>query len=251
MSGACAYWPGTHRLEALAVFGGVPDLRERGRADQVGSDYLWMAERGELLTQPGLRVPDVGEFLRVLLDRWGVPEVIVADRWREHELRDALEASGCPWVPLVLRGQGFKDGSEDVRAFRRAVLSGQVAAPRSRLIRSALAEARTVSDPAGNTKLAKGSQGGRRQRARDDVAAAVILAVAEGSRRYEPVEVSAREPVEAVLELVRSPGVRVFGPGSRKSGGTPCPSGGRVRRSEAILGRRFLCDAHRTARIGS
>ena len=37
---------------------------------------------------------------------------------------------------------------------------------------------------AGNEKLAKGSQGGRRQRARDDAAAACVLAVAEGAGRF-------------------------------------------------------------------
>ena len=57
---------------------------------------------------------------------------------------------------------------------------------KSLLLRSALAEARTVSDPAGNEKLSKKiGQGGRRMRARDDAAAAAILAVAEGVRRGE------------------------------------------------------------------
>ena len=217
MSAAAAYFAATSRLEALAVFGGLPDLVERGRADQVGTAYERMASRGELLVQAGRRVPDVGEFLRVALNRWGVPSCIVADRWREHELRDALEASGVPPCPLILRGQGWKDGAADVRAFRRAVLEGKVRARPSLLIRSALAEARTLSDPAGNQKLSKGSQGGRRQRARDDVAAAAILAVAEGSRRYrEPV--AAPEPVEAVIEPVSRRGMRFFGPGAAPNG---------------------------------
>ena len=60
-----------------------------------------------------------------------------------------------------------------------------MAAP-SLLLRSAMAEARTVSDPAGNAKLAKHNQGGRRVRARDDVAAAAILAVADGARNRAP-----------------------------------------------------------------
>ena len=42
-----------------------------------------------------------------------------------------------------------------------------------------------MSDPAGNAKLSKGSQGGRRLRARDDAACAPILAVAEGVRRFQ------------------------------------------------------------------
>ena len=47
-----------------------------------------------------------------------------------------------------------------------------------------MSEARLVSDPAGNQKLTKGSQGGRRMRARDDAAAATILAVSTGVRAY-------------------------------------------------------------------
>ena len=46
-------------------------------------------------------------------------------------------------------------------------------------------EARTVTDTAGNQKLAKSTEGGRRRRARDDAAAAAILAVAEGRRRAD------------------------------------------------------------------
>ena len=81
---------------------------------------------------------------------------------------------------------GWRDGSEDVRRFRRAVLERRVVAPVSLLLRAAIGEARTLADPGGNEKLAKGSQGGRRARARDDVAAAAILAVAEADRRGIP-----------------------------------------------------------------
>lgn len=183
MSAISCYHPESGLLRVLATFGGIPDLVARGRADQVGTLYARMFDRGELLIQPGRRVPDVSVFLRESLERWGAPGCIVADRWRAAELRDALEAAACPWAALVLRGQGWKDGAEDVRGFRRAILEDRVTAGRSLLLASALAEARVVTDVAGNSKLAKGSAGGRRSRARDDVAAAAILAVAEGSRR--------------------------------------------------------------------
>ena len=84
---------------------------------------------------------------------------------------------------LNLRGQGFKDGAEDVRAFRRAVAEGRVTPAPSLLLTAAMGEARVLTDPAGNSKLAKGSEGGRRMRAKDDAAAAAILAVALGVRR--------------------------------------------------------------------
>ena len=77
---------------------------------------------------------------------------------------------------------GFKDGAEDVRAFREACLEGRVTPVKSLLLRAAVREARTVSDPAGNEKLAKGGQGGRRIKARDDAIAAAILAVSAGYR---------------------------------------------------------------------
>ena len=187
MSAAAAYWPGG-RLEALAVFPEVPPLAERGLSDGVGDLYRRMAERGELL-QAGRRVSDVRALLGEVLSRWGRPAVIVADRWREAELRQALEAVRFPLADLSVRGQGFKDGGEDVRRFRRAILSGHVRPEESLLLTSALAEARVVGDPAGNWKLSKAAQGGRRLRARDDAAAATILAVAEGARRWhsEPV----------------------------------------------------------------
>ena len=52
----------------------------------------------------------------------------------------------------------------------------------SRLMRKSLADARIVTDPAGNSKLAKRGEGGRRGAAKDDAVAAAILAVASGDR---------------------------------------------------------------------
>ena len=79
---------------------------------------------------------------------------------------------------------GYRDGGQDVRDFRAAVLGDKVRPSRSLLLRAALAEARVTSDPSGNSKLSKGAQGGRRLRARDDAAAAAILAVSAGFRRW-------------------------------------------------------------------
>ena len=53
-----------------------------------------------------------------------------------------------------------------------------------------MAEARVAVDPAGNEKLAKATQGFRRANARDDAAAAAILAVAEGMRSAVEAPVS-------------------------------------------------------------
>ena len=182
MSAAAAYHR-DGRLDCFAVFPEIPDLRARGLADGVGSLYLNMYERGELLIA-GKRVSDIGALLTEALSRWGKPHAVIVDRWREAELRDALDAVRFPVTELVVRGQGFRDGAEDVRGFRKAMLSDLVRPEESLLLTAAMAEARVMVDPSGNAKLSKGSQGGRRQRARDDAAAAAILAVAAGARQW-------------------------------------------------------------------
>ena len=185
MSAVAAYWPDTGRLEVLAAFPSEPSIAERGLRDGVGRLYLDMERRGELITTGG-RVVDVETLLREAMGRYGPPDAVSADRWREGELRDGLDLAGVPASAFVSRGQGFKDGGEDVRAFRRSCLTGRVTPTVSLLLRSAMREAVTVADPAGNEKLSKNTEGGRRSRARDDAAAAAILAVAVGSRRPEP-----------------------------------------------------------------
>lgn len=176
-----AFWPESGRLEALAAFPSERSLAERGLRDGVGRLYVDSAKDGELI-QCGGRSINVPELIQEALGRFGSPSAVVGDRWREGELCDALGDAGMPAAALELRGMGFKDGPQDARGFRRACAEGRVTPVRSRLLRVAMSEARTVSDPAGNAKLAKNSEGRRRVRARDDAAAA-ILAVAAGTRR--------------------------------------------------------------------
>ena len=125
MSAISAYWPDTGRLESLAAFPDTPSLPERGLRDGVGRLYLDMERRGELI-QAGGRVVDVEILLREAMNRFGPPDAVTADRWREGELKDALDLAGVPASAFVSRGQGFKDGGEDVRAFRRECLTGRV-----------------------------------------------------------------------------------------------------------------------------
>lgn len=136
---------------------------------------------GELVLLGGRVVP-VGLFLSEALLRLGRPQAIAADRWRQGELEDGVREAGLRLPYPTWRGQGWKDGSEDVRGFRAAVLEGRVAAPVSLAMRAALAEARTVSDSAANEKIAKSAEGTKRQRGRDDLAAAIALSVALGDR---------------------------------------------------------------------
>ena len=116
------------------------------------------ARRGQLLTLGGRSV-DIPALLQAAFNRFGPPARVVADRWREAELRDALDKARVPPAALEVRGMGFQDGAADVRAFRRACADGMVTPEPSLLLRAAMAEARTISDPAGNAKLSKGTLG--------------------------------------------------------------------------------------------
>ena len=90
------------------------------------------------------------------------------------------------------RGQGWKDSGEDCERFRQMVFDRKVQTRESLLLRSAMADAIVMIDPAGSAKIAKGRSMGR-----IDAAAATLLAVAEGQRRLAaPVRV-ARAPVWA------------------------------------------------------
>ena len=178
MSAAAFYWPETGRLEALGVFPSKPGLADRGAADAVADRYEQMAERGELLTMGENTVP-TGPFLAEVVRRLDgqAPACICGDRFRHAEFVEAMEAAGLSRVPFIWRGFGWKDGSEDIERFRRALFDGQVKVAPSLLLRFAFADAVTLIDPAGNAKLAKARSLGR-----IDAAAAAVLAVAQGAR---------------------------------------------------------------------
>ena len=182
MSAAASYHFESGRLDCFAVLPEHPSLAEKGLHDGVGGMYQKMYDRGELHIA-GEYVSDVKYLLGTALRKWGRPAVIVADRWREGDLREALSAIQFPQAHFVTRGMGYLDGAADVRRFVQACVSGKCRPVESLMLRAAMSEARVVSDPAGNRKLSKGGEGGRRQRAKDDAVAASILAVAEGERR--------------------------------------------------------------------
>ncbi|MEM7529643.1 MAG: terminase large subunit [Pseudomonadota bacterium] len=178
MSAFAAYWPRTGRLEALGAFPSEPGLAARGVNDAVGSRYVEMQDRHELRTM-GQRTVPAPAFLSAIMELLdGSPiAALVADRFRQAEFEDALQAAGLR-IPCIWRGQGFRDGGEDCERFRKAVLDGAVRCAPSLLMRSALADAVVLRDPANNLKLAKARSAGR-----IDAAAAAVLAVAEGARR--------------------------------------------------------------------
>ena len=195
----------TGGIACLQACGGHLSLAKKEEKENLQPGfYTRMAREGELI-QLGDRVVPPDEFLNAIEARWGKPVAIVCDRFRKAELLDALTKAG--WrVPYRLRGMGFKDGAEDVRAFRRAALDKRICAPVSWAIRSALTGARVVIDPAGNSKLAKNSEGGRKKTHRDDLVAALILGISEFSRKaFRPASSSQEAEVVSMNEAIPPP----------------------------------------------
>ena len=174
MTAAVALWPRTGRLEAWGAFPSVPELSERSKADGVGNLYSAMRARGEIAVYEG-RVTPAAAFLQDVAARLAGERVVVAgaDRYRKAEAQDALTAADVHWS-LVWRGQGASataDGSADVRAFQRLVLSRSVRVRESLVLASAIADSSIRRDASGNPALAKARQHGR-----IDVLSAAVIA---------------------------------------------------------------------------
>ena len=192
-----AHWPESGRMEGWLAVGDNPTLLERSRTDGVGDLYLQMESRHELQTYGG-RVTPVGDFLRDCAARLDGERVVVAgaDRYRRAEAEDAMVKAGVHW-PMEWRGQGAAataDGSHDVRALQRLILSGRLAVPVSLAFRHAVRESIIRRDPSGNPALDK-----RRFRGRIDLMSAAVIASGlgeiMGTRRRERGEVELWEPV--------------------------------------------------------
>lgn len=178
MTAAAFYWPETGRLEAKGWFPTAPSLTDRGENDGVAGRYVEMNGRGELEVIGDRTVPVSPVLVAALAHVEGCQiGCLVMDRYKAAELSEGVQRAGIR-VPLIWRGFGWKDGSEDIERLRRAAFEGKVKTTTSLLLRSAFADAVTLIDPAGNHKLAKARSTGR-----IDAAAATVIAVAEGQRR--------------------------------------------------------------------
>ena len=183
LSALSAYWTESGYLESIALVGDEPSLAKRGELDGVGTLYLQFANEESLITSRG-RAADIDTLLQAALLRFGKPDLIVCDRYKQNEFLDALRRCDL-YCEVSFRGMGYRDGSEDVERFRKMALTGKIKAKTQQIARHCFGGCRGISDPAGNEKISKNTQGGRRLRHRDDVAVSSVLAVAAGNRIQE------------------------------------------------------------------
>ena len=174
-SSGVAVWP-SGRVEAFAVTPGTPGIADQEKRDRVArGTYQRLVDRGVLLTDGALRVPRVSTVLDRAL-RWR-PRYIVCDRFRLDDLRDA----GRGLVRIVPRVVRWSEADADIRGLRRWALDGPLSVERdsAKLIEASIAVAVVKSDDQGSQRLVKN---GTANTARDDVAAALLLAAGAASR---------------------------------------------------------------------
>ena len=169
-SAAVAVWR-SGRIEALAIAPGIPDVEAQERRDRVPrGTYQALVDGGSLMLAHGLRVPHPAQLIGAATERWGVPEAIFCDRFRINELRDTQ-----PPCRVIARAGRYSEAAADIRSLRRLAKDGPLSCPRSSqgLLTASLAAAMVKPDDSGNSRLVKRGTNGE---ARDDVAAALVLA---------------------------------------------------------------------------
>ena len=129
MTAATAYWPETGGMQGFATLPGSPTLRQRGKADAVGSLYEQMERVGDLTIQPGQRTVSVPRFLADVRERLGDADIkaVVTDTYKKADVAQKVEqwarSTDCD---IVLRGgpnSQSATGAHDLIAFQTAIKS--------------------------------------------------------------------------------------------------------------------------------
>ena len=178
-SAACSLYS-NGRIEARAVCPGIPTLDAQEKRDGVPrGTYSRLADEGVLVTATGLRIPPAKMLLKLVADTWGRPAGMIVDRFRLPELRDA----GVPCAVQARRNR-WSEAAFDIRALRSRTKDGPfaVAEDSRSLLAASLAVATVRNDDQGSTRLVKGDTNNK---ARDDVAAALLLAAGLFERTAE------------------------------------------------------------------
>ena len=177
-SAAVAMFP-NGLIDAFALAPGVPDLEAQEKRDRVPpATYRRLFDDGVLSISEGLRVPPPALLWQEVRRRWGRPLVVVCDRFRLAELQDAVRGQ----VRIEDRVTRWSEASFDIRALRKGAKDGpfSVHGVASGLLGASLSVATVKNDDQGNTRLVKR---GTNNTARDDVAAALLLAAGAWERK--------------------------------------------------------------------
>lgn len=176
LTALCAYFPDTGHC--LSWFW-VPrdNLEEAERRDHV--PYQLWARQGLIEATPGRAIDKrfVVHRLGEIVEDYKV-ECLAFDRWKIDEVQRLMLDEGVK-LPMEPWGQGFKDMSPAIDALETLVLQGELKQPGHPVLDWCIANAVTMSDPAGNRKVIKGGK----QTGRVDGVIALAMAVGIAARK--------------------------------------------------------------------
>ena len=172
LTATCTMWA-NGRTEFRTAVPATPSLEARGASDGCGSLYSQARARGELKTYYG-KVTPIRDFLAgVIHDLAGV-EIVggCSDQYRRAEVEMVLDdpATGVEFDWTFRRMGKGPQGSNDVRAFQRFLLKGEIKTTPSILFAYGLSSATIARDGNGNPSLLRSG------RARIDLVSAAVLA---------------------------------------------------------------------------
>ena len=179
-SAAVALYP-NGRVECKAVAPGIPDLESQEVRDRVPAyTYRRLFDLGQLDVAEDLRVQKPEQLWDMIRATWGKPQVIVLDRFRLPEFQDAVGNQ----VRLEPRVTRMSEAAYDIRALRALALDGGLAVDldSQALLATSLSSATIKADESGSFRLVKK---GTNNTARDDCAAALLLAAGALARKPE------------------------------------------------------------------
>ena len=166
------------RVRAVAVAPGIPSVERQEKRDRVArGTYGALVASGQLIVDHGYRVQRVSTLMNAV-KAWR-PLGAICDFFKLRHLHDCR-----PLFPVSSRRTRWSNATEDIDALRRLALDGPLSVdPASAaLLAASLGAATVMIDPTdrNNKRLVKA---GTNNTARDDVAAAFVLASGGHARR--------------------------------------------------------------------
>ena len=179
------------RRPAVLLDAGEATERRNPREKELFGQWI----RAGLITAipgPTIRYRTVAAELARLKELYDI-QAIAYDRWRIDDFKADMADVGLE-LPLEEFGQGFKDLAPAVEFFAELALTGRLRHGGHPVLTSCVANAITVTDPAGNLKIDKG-RSNRPGMVRIDGAVTLVMALGL-AKRFEA------EPAFDVLSMV-------------------------------------------------
>ena len=172
LSATCTMWA-NGRTEFHAALPATPTLEQRGSADGCGGLYVQARNRSELRTYAG-KVTPIRDFLAAVIHDLAGVDIVSggSDQYRRSEVEQVLDdpQTGADFGWNFRRMGSGPQGSNDVRAFQRFLLKGEIKTTESLLFGHGLSSATIARDGNGNPSLLRSGRG------RIDLVSAAVLA---------------------------------------------------------------------------